>query len=68
MRQVVWSVVACWNRSDYPVGCELQQLMARVVDVGYVLLDTFDDDAHRALTRLLTRGNVNVVRVHELVD
>lgn len=42
--------------------------MACVVDVGYVLLDALDDDAHGALTRLLARRDVDIVVVHELVD
>lgn len=42
--------------------------MASVVDVGDVLLDTLDDDAHGALTRLLARRDVDIVIVHELVD
>lgn len=66
--QVIRSVVARRNRCDDPIRRELQQLMTSVVDIRDKLLHAFDDDAHRTLSRLLTRCDVNVMLVHQLVD
>lgn len=42
--------------------------MTSVVDISDVLLHALNDNAHRALAGLLTGSDVNIVRVHELVD
>ena len=42
--------------------------MTSVVDICDVFLYTLNDDAHGALARLLTGSDVNIVRIHELVD
>lgn len=42
--------------------------MTSVVNICDVLLHTLDDDAHRTLAGFLTGSDVNIVRIHELVD
>lgn len=65
---ILGTVIARRNRSNNSLWSQLEQLMTCIVDVGYVFLDSFDHNAHGALTWLLARSDVDIVGSHQLVD